>query len=269
MDLLEKRARLYEILRGIRSAVVAFSGGVDSTYLLFEAAKALEEVLAVTVSSPLVPPQEVEEAGRIAARLGVPWEKVELDLLSYPELRRNPPERCYHCKKLVYGKLLEYAQKRDIFWVLDGENADDASSYRPGRKARLELGVRSPLEEAGLTKEEIRELARAAGLEVWNRPSSPCLATRFPYGEEIKPELLGRVHEAEEFLRSLGCREVRLRCHGGLCRLEVAPEDLWLVLEAREKVVSFLKERGFLYITLDLEGYRSGSFDAVLGEKGG
>lgn len=260
----EKHQQLQKILGEVRSAVVAFSGGVDSTYLLHEAAQVLEKVLAVTVSSPLVPPAEVEEAGRTAARLGVPWEKIALDPLADPDFRRNPPDRCYYCKKLVYEGLWERARAGGFAVVLDGENADDAHVYRPGSRARLELGVRSPLQEAGLTKAEIRELARAAGLEAWDKPSSPCLATRFPYGEEIRPELLARVLEAEEFLRSLGCREVRVRCHGRLARLEVAPADLSRVFEARRAVASFLKELGFLYVALDLEGYRSGSLDAEL-----
>ncbi len=264
-DLGARLAGLRKIVRGLGSALVAFSGGVDSTFLLWVARQELGgRVWAVTASSPVDPQREVEEAGAIARKLGVKHLVVPFDPLALPEYRANSPERCYYCKKLLYAKFWELAQEKGIAWVIDGENQDDEGDYRPGRCAGRELGVRSPLQETGLTKEEIRRLSREAGLPTWNKPAAACLASRIPYGEEITREKLHMIERAEEFLRSLGCRLVRVRSHERLARIEGGQEEFSLLLQFRQEVVDFLNKLGFLYVTLDLAGYRTGSMNEML-----
>lgn len=244
-------------------AAIAFSGGVDSGTLLAMAVRTLskENVLAVILNSPLSPGGEVEEARDFCSSLGVEHILIEEGDLS--PLADNPPERCYICKKISYRKIWEVAQGRGFEHLLDGTNRDDFSDYRPGLKAREELGVRSPLAEVGMGKKEVRELAFEMGLPFWDKPSSPCLASRIPFGQKITREKLRMIGEAEGFLRSLGFREVRVRCHeeGRLARIEVPKGNLERIWERKEEIRERLKGIGFKYITLDLEGYKMGSLN--------
>lgn len=260
----ERRAR--EILRSCAGALVSYSGGVDSTLLAVLAREVLgERMAAVHLSSPLQSPRERARAIELAENLGLPLEVLEVDELSVPGLVHNPRERCYLCKRYRLAVLARAAREKGFASVLDGSNADDASLHRPGRRALAEGGAVSPLEEAGMTKAEVRELARSLGLPNWEQPPRPCLATRFPYGAELSPELLRRVDEAEAELEGMGIREARVRLDGPrTARLEIAPDELpaWEGEEARERLAKKLRGVGFRRILLDLEGYRSGSMDA-------
>lgn len=264
-ELRDKRRRLLAILESFPSAAVAYSGGVDSTLLSTAAHEVLgERMLAVLISSPLVPPRETSRAIRISGDMGFPLLVVECDELSLPGFSDNPRDRCYRCKKYRLVMLRQLAESRGLQAILDGGNLDDAFGHRPGRKAALEEGCRSPLEEAGFTKSDVRELARGMGLPNWDAPSRPCLATRFPYGTRLDPELLRRVDEAEEFLEGLGIRELRVRLdQPDLARIEVKRGDIHLLRGegTREKVVERFRELGFRRLDLDLEGFRSGSMD--------
>ncbi|MGQ9476820.1 MAG: ATP-dependent sacrificial sulfur transferase LarE [Actinomycetota bacterium] len=264
-DWREKGKRLREILESLPSAVVAYSGGVDSTLLAYSAFQALGgRMLAVLVTSPLVPPRETSRAIRLSGELGFPLHVVEADELSLPGFTENPRDRCYHCKKYRLGLIRPLAASRGLEVMLDGSNLDDASGHRPGRRATREEGCRSPLEEAEFTKSDVRALAREMGLPNWDAPSRPCLATRFPYGARLDPKLLCMVDEAEEFLEGLGLRELRVRMdEPGLARVEVAREDIDLLREPgmRERVARKFRGLGFRRVDLDLEGYRSGSMD--------
>jgi len=266
-----KYERLKAILKEMGGVVVGFSGGVDSTFLLKTAQEVLEDkVLAVIASSETYPSREIDEALKLARVLGVKYKLIKTHELQNPNFRKNPPQRCYYCKKELFSRLKEIAWEEGFPWVVDGSNYDDLQDFRPGTQARDELGVRSPLQEAHLTKEDIRLLSRSAGLPTWDKPSFACLASRFPYFSEIKKEALVRIAQAEEFLRSQGFRQVRLRYHGVLARIEVPPEDIPRLLEPelRQKIVRRLKQLGYQYVTFDLEGYRSGSMNEVLTENG-
>lgn len=266
-----KYERLKAILKEMGGVVVGFSGGVDSTFLLKTAQEVLgDKVLAVIASSETYPSREIDEALKLARALGVRYKLIKTHELQDPNFRKNPPQRCYYCKKELFSRLKKIAQEEGFSWVVDGSNYDDLKDFRPGTQARDELGVRSPLQEARLTKEEIRHLSRSAGLPTWDKPSFACLASRFPYFSEIKEEVLVRIAQAEEFLRSQGFRQVRLRHHGLLARIEVPPENIPRLLEPelRQKIVQRLKHLGYQYVTFDLEGYRSGSMNEVLAETG-
>jgi len=262
-----KLARLQAILKEMQSAVVAFSGGVDSTFLLKVAADTLgKNVLAVTALSPTYPPEEHDRACALARSLGVRHLTIFTNELSEPAFASNPPDRCYHCKKELFRKLREIAARENLRFVIDAGNADDLSDYRPGRKAAVEAQIRSPLIEAGLAKEEIRLLSKEMGLATWDKPSAACLASRLPYGETITPEKLQRIDSAEKLLRELGFKQVRVRSHGDLARIEVESEALQklAVPETRALVAAKLKDLGFAYVTMDLSGYRMGSLNETL-----
>jgi len=264
----EKFARLKEIFQSMGRVVVAYSGGVDSTLLLRAAQETLgnENVLAVTALSPLFPKRELAGAKRMAQEMGVKHILIESNELEIEGFSKNPPNRCYFCKKELFEEMRDLARKEAISYVVEGSTLDDEKDRRPGRKAIQELGIRSPLQEAKFTKEEVRELSRTLGLPTWDKPSFACLASRFPYGEDITPEGLRMVEEAEDFLFSLGFRQVRVRHYQSLARIEVYPEEMNRLMDGslREEVVNRLKKIGYRYVTLDLQGFRSGSMNEVL-----
>ena len=259
--------RLQRILSGLERVLVAFSGGVDSTLLLKVASDVLgPNVLAVIAGSETYPGKEVEAARRLARKLGVRHRYIHTCELKNPKFTSNSPERCYHCKRELFGRLREIAQKEKIPYVLDGANHDDRLDYRPGGRAGAELGIRSPLREAKLTKDEIRALSKFFGLPTWDKPSMACLASRFPYGTRIEKKGLGQVGQAEDLLRELGFGQLRVRHHGTIARVEVEPKDFPRLIRSgtRTKIVRGLKKLGYLYVAFDLEGYRTGSLNAAL-----
>jgi uncharacterized protein len=266
-SLVHKWQRLLEILQGMGSAAVAYSGGVDSALLATAAYLALgERMAAFTIQSPVEPPGETQAAAELAEQIGFQHHIVDFDDLAQPVFRANPPERCYYCKLERLKTLGQLAAQAGLDNLLDGSNMDDEQQRRPGRRALKELGVRSPLAEAGLSKAEIRALALALGLVVWERPSSPCLATRFPYGNPISLSGLQRVAAAEAVLHARGYRLVRVRDYGSMARIEVDPEMLESLAADRREVTQNLLQLGYKHIALDLMGYRSGSLDEVLDE---
>jgi len=266
-----KLLRLRERLRSIGSAAVAFSSGVDSTFLLRVAHEELgDRVLAVTVRSHAFPKRELDEAESFCRAEGVRHEILDSDELSIPEFVENPPDRCYHCKKTIFGEIAALARAYGLNAVLEGSNLDDDGDYRPGRRAIKELGVLSPLHDAGLTKAEIRTLSRKMGLPTAEKPSFACLASRFPYGERITAAALERVERAEQWLldAGFGLTQLRVRSHGDMARIEVPPGDIPRLAARAGEIAATLKSFGFAYVTLDLNGYRTGSMNEVLFEKG-
>jgi pyridinium-3,5-biscarboxylic acid mononucleotide sulfurtransferase len=266
-DKLQKRlTELEEILVPYRSALVAFSGGVDSSLALAVAARALPKhrVLAVTSNNETYLPSELDLAREFAESLGVEHLVVNTRELDDPNYASNPTNRCYFCKSTLYTDLTKLAEEKGYACVVDGANKDDEGDYRPGRKAAKELGVVSVLSEAGMTKADVRGLAKYLGLPTWDKPALACLSSRFPYGQEITPEKLSQVARAEEFLRREDFKQVRVRHHGEIARLEIGPDELERAFAMREKISAELLDAGFLYVTLDLAGYRAGSLNAAL-----
>lgn len=264
-------ARMDEITE--HDLCLAFSGGVDSSLLLklaVEAAKAHgTKVYAVTFQTRLHPPCDLETATRVAKEVGAIHEVMYVDELEQEAIRHNPENRCYLCKHHLFGKLLEFAHDHGVTQVLDGTNEDDLHVYRPGLKALREYGVISPLAACHVTKAEVKALAAEYGVSVAHRPSTPCMATRLPYGAEINYDVLDRIAEGEEWLHGLfGAEEnLRLRVHDDIVRLEITPARMMEVLEKREEITAYLKQLGFSYLTLDLEGFRSGSMDQKIKQK--
>ena len=264
----EKEQRLRELVRGYDSLIVAFSGGADSAYLAYVAHSEMgDRALAVTGDSASYPTFQRELADRLTNQFGIHHEIIFTEEFEDTNYTSNPPDRCYYCKNELYTKLAELSKTRGFAIICDGSNADDAGDYRPGRQAAREIGVRSPLEECGLTKAEIRELSRQAGLPTWNEPASACLSSRVPYGQVVTIEKLSMVDKAEIALKELGFRQVRVRHHGDVARIEVAEEELPRALDSEMagRMSAALKALGFRYVALDLEGYRTGSLNEVLG----
>lgn len=262
-QLSEKHRQLCAILEEMGSCLIAFSGGADSTLLYALAVGLLgDNALGVTATSSTYPERELQESVEYARMLGGRHLVITSEELDIPEFRTNPFNRCYYCKRELFGKLRLIADKEGIAWLLDGSNIDDRSDHRPGKVAAGELGVRSPLEEAGFTKDDIRALSRIMGLPTWDKPAFACLSSRFPYGTEITEERVKQVGFAEDALRALGFRTLRVRYHDSVARLELGEEEFALATGGlRQDVIVLIKKAGFTYVALDLQGYRTGAMN--------
>ncbi|MCH2062499.1 MAG: ATP-dependent sacrificial sulfur transferase LarE [Roseibacillus sp.] len=262
------RRRTSDLIRDCQRVLVAFSGGIDSTLVLRLAYQELgQNAVAVTAVSPSLARSDLEASQDIAREIGATHELITSSETEDPRYQRNDPQRCYFCKSNVYQSLIDYAGREGFPWILDGTNADDLGDHRPGLRAAREHGVRSPLQEAGIGKEAIRTWARELGLSNWNRPANACLSSRVPYGSEVTPEKLAQIEQAEAALRKLGFRELRVRHHDQVARIEVGRDELPRAVEHGEHIISAMKKAGFPYATLDLAGFRSGSMNDTLRKK--
>ncbi|SCW65871.1 uncharacterized protein SAMN02910456_02433 [Ruminococcaceae bacterium YRB3002] len=261
----DRLSELKNIIRDMGTVAVAFSGGVDSTFLLAVAHEVLGDgCVAVTAESPAFPQHESDAAQAFCSGRNIRLIRVTADVMSDPLFVSNPKDRCYHCKKRIFAMMAEVAGENGAEHIVEGTNKSDEGDYRPGMRALQELGVRSPLREAGLTKQDIRELSREMGLDTWDMSSFACLATRIPYGQRITEELLSRIGNAESVLRDMGLRQYRVRAHGDLARIEVMEDDIPFVISNRDVIYERIKAAGFVYVTVDLAGYRTGSMNDVL-----
>jgi uncharacterized protein len=262
---LDKLKQLKDLLQALPGAVIAYSGGVDSTFLAVVAKDVLgDRALAVTAVSPTYPEQQLSEAQALVARFGLKHLVIHTDEFEDANYIANPVDRCYYCKSSLFKELCRLADERGWGVVLDGANMDDLSDHRPGHRAASELGIRSPLQEVGLTKQEIRDLSKDLALPTWNKPAYACLASRIPYGSKITPQVLKRIDLAESFLSSLGLVQFRVRDHFPVARIEVAGHEMDLAWQSRAKMSAKLHELGFTYVALDLDGFRSGSMNEIL-----
>jgi uncharacterized protein len=262
-----KLEQLEALLKGYGSAAVAYSGGVDSTFLFAVAHRVLgDRALGVIGRSPTYPKRELEDAIRMATEMGAKFEVVDTCEMDNPDFASNPSNRCFFCKSNLFEVVGGVAEKHGIRVILEGSNADDTGDYRPGMEAARKLGVKTPLLEAGLTKDEIRALSKEMGLETWNKPAMACLSSRIPYGETITLKRLSRIEATEMNIRNLGYRQLRVRDHGDVARIEVEPTLIAEVatVEARAAIVSVAKAAGYKFVCLDLEGYRTGAMNEVL-----
>ena len=268
MDIAEKKKALEDYLRELGKVAVAYSSGVDSTLLLKVAYDTLgaDNVIAVTAVSPFFPKKETKEAVKFCEELGIRHFFIETDEMKIAGFAENPPDRCYICKKALFTELMAAAGKNGMKYTCEGSNMDDLGDYRPGLKAIAELGVKSPLRHAELYKSEIRELSKELNLPTWKKQSFACLASRFAYGEFITAEKLGMVEKAEDYLREMhDFTQLRVRIHGKLARIEVAPDELGVIISNAAEINSYLRSIGFMYVTLDIGGYTMGSMNRALG----
>jgi len=258
---------LIRLLEGYGRVIVAYSGGADSAFLLRAARDVLgENATGILGISESLDRNESEAARRVAREMGIPIRTIETREYDNPEYRKNDAERCYHCKSELFSRVAAFAAAEGVAYVLDGSNFDDLGDYRPGMRARDEEGVKSPLQEAGLTKEEIRRHSRTLGVPTWDKPAAPCLSSRIPYGSEVTSEKLRQIEAAEAVLRALGFRELRVRHHDQVARIEIPPAEFVRLLDerVRQQALDGLRKAGFLYATLDLKGFRSGSLNEAL-----
>jgi len=266
LSLYRKLDRLKQLILRYKTCLVAFSGGVDSAFLLKVAADALpgNSLLAVTANSPTYPKEELIFAKKIAKSIGARHKIIRTDEDKDKRFVLNPVNRCYYCKSELFSKLNKFAASHKLRYVLDASNVSDKADFRPGAQAKIEQGIRSPLAEAGFTKQDIRKMSKILGLSTADKPSLACLASRIPYGTKITPGILNRINKGEVFLRKLGFKQVRLRHYDGLCRIEVDKIEVARLLAKRKLVVDKLKKLGYNYVTVDLEGYRTGSLNEVI-----
>lgn len=260
------KKEIYNLVEG--GICIAFSGGVDSSLILKIACEAGRElnknVYAITLETKLHPVSDVTVSRRVAGEMGAIHNIIQINEFENKDILNNPTDRCYQCKKSLFVNILDFAKKNNLKHVVDGTNADDLNAYRPGIKALNELGVISPLARLGISKSEVREMAGKLNISVASRPSVPCMATRLPYNTKINFELLKNIEKGEEFIKSLGFQVVRLRVHNDIARIEVDKSNLSMLIEKGEEIINYLKSLGFIYITLDLEGFRSGSMDVYI-----
>ncbi len=262
---INKLEQLKSNLRNMESVAIAYSGGVDSTFLVNVAYKLLgQKAMAVTATSSTYPQRELNQAINFTKQLGIKHLIINSEETEIDDFSKNPSNRCYYCKKELFSKIKQIANEEHINYVLDGSNIDDKTDYRPGIKALKELSVVSPLKDVGLTKKEIKELSRAMNLDTWDKPAFACLASRFPYGTEITKSRLKMVEKAEDYIREMGVKQFRVRFHNEVARIEVLKDDFSRIIEHSEEITKTFKKLGFNYITLDIEGYRTGSLNEVL-----